>query len=214
MDVEKMKVSELKAALAEKSLDTKGNKAALIERLQAATNGTEGNVNVDDNSNKDNEIVDDKIEGESNVMKEITEKQNEEMGEADSEVKNLAGDQNGSAPAPVSFEDQQFVSKKPSGISFELHNPTPVKPQPKELVPPDQNTDAEEASSRSGAAAYFTEDVAGVDPGTGEAVVPLPPSTGYGLDESEDEDDDGPPGIGTVKLPAEVTKVLVRKIYN
>ena len=72
MDVEKMKVSELKAALAEKSLDTKGNKAALIERLQAATNGTEGNVNVDDNSNKDNEIVDDKIEGESNVMKEIT----------------------------------------------------------------------------------------------------------------------------------------------
>ena len=34
MDVEKMKVAELRAALAERGLDTKGNKPVLVARLK------------------------------------------------------------------------------------------------------------------------------------------------------------------------------------
>ena len=37
-----MKVSKLKAALAEQGLDTKGNKAALLERPRAASHNTDG----------------------------------------------------------------------------------------------------------------------------------------------------------------------------
>lgn len=201
-----MKVSELKAALAEKCLDTKGNKATLIERLQAATNSTEGNVNyVDDNTNKDNEMTDNKVERKlDNSGEEDDEDEDDKSVERPDNI-NSEEDQNGSA---TSFAEQKFVSQKPTGISFELHNPTPIKPQPKELVPPDQSIDPEEVSRRAGAAAYFAEDAGCLDPGTGEAVVPLPPSTGYGLDESEDDDDDGPPGIGTVKLPTALTKDL------
>ena len=214
-----MKVSELKAALAEKGLDTKGNKAALIERLQAATNNSEGNINNDDddvNTINGNETKNDKVEEEINdevedPAHEIVNDESEINLKDDSnhekvEVNDADMDNNESAEAP-NFEDQEFVTKKPSGISFELHDPTPVKPQPKELVPPDQNNETEDMSRRAGAAAYFADVANAVDPDTGEAVVPLPPSTGYGLEESEDDDDEGPPGTGTVELPAALTQV-------
>jgi len=215
-----MKVSELKATLAEKGLDTKGNKAALIERLQAATNNSEGNINKDDdddNTINGNETTNDKVEEEINdevedPAHEIVNDESEINLKDDSnhekvEVNDADMDNNESAEAP-NFEDQEFVTKKPSGISFELHDPTPVKPQPKELVPPDQNNETEDMSRRAGAAAYFADVANAVDPDTGEAVVPLPPSTGYGLEESEDDDDEGPPGTGTVELPAALTQDL------
>jgi len=212
MEVEKMKVSELKAALAEKGLDTKGNKAALIERLQAASSNSEGNIkNDDDNTNNDNNEImketNDETKEENKAIKEENES-NLNNASSNEEVEgNNTVEENGS-PETTAFEAQEFVSKKPSGISFELHDPTPVKPQPKELVPPEQSSDAEEVSRRAGAAAYFAEQAAAVDPDTGEAAVPLPPSTGYGLEESEDDEDEGPPGTGTVELPSVLTQDL------
>jgi len=216
MDVEKLKVSELKAALAEKGLDTKGNKAALIERLQAANSSDEGNVN-DCKSNNGNEIND-----QENIL--LNEKEacadNIVTEEKESDVKNNLEEDckidDVTIPEPLeqsnntTFEEQEFVSKKPTGVSFELHDPTPVKPQPKELLPPDDNRDqTDEGSRRAGAATYFSEKPG--DTGTGEAAVPLPPSTGYGLEESEDDDDEGPPGIGTVTLPSDISKDLEPK---
>lgn len=212
MEVEKMKVSELKAALAEQGLDTKGNKAALIERLQAASSNTEGNIkNDDDNTNNDNNEImketNDEIKEENEAVKDENESNlNDASSNEEVEGNNIL-EENGS-PEATAFEDQEFVSKKPSGISFELHDPTPVKPQPKELVPPEQSNDAEDLSRRAGAAAYFAEQAAAVDPDTGEAVVPLPPSTGYGLEESEDDEDEGPPGTGSVELPSVLTQDL------
>ena len=213
MEVKKIKVSELKAALAEKGLDTKGNKAALIERLQAASSNTEVNIkNDDDNTNNDNNEIMKETNDEIKEENEAVKDENESNLNDDSSIEEVEGnnivEENGS-PEATAFEDQEFVSKKPSGISFELHDPTPVKPQPKELVPPEQNPDAEEISRRAGAAAYFAEQAAAVDPDTGEAVVPLPPSTGYGLEESEDDDDEGPPGTGSVELPSVLTQVKV-----
>eukprot|EP00092_Neocalanus_flemingeri_P045044 GFUD01050165.1.p1 GENE.GFUD01050165.1~~GFUD01050165.1.p1 ORF type:complete len:1287 (-),score=400.71 GFUD01050165.1:284-4144(-) len=241
MDVEKMKVSDLKAALAEKGLDTKGNKAALIERLQAAVNHTEGNINNDDdNTNNDNNEIneDSKEENNENSMEDTSNTEenstedslnlNENSTEDSSKIEvnsiedssnfenaeNKTVEEGVGSPETVSFEDKEFVTKKPAGISFELHTPTPVKPQPKELVPTEPINEAEEASRRAGAAAYFADQTSIVDPGTGEAVVPLPPSTGYGLEESEDDDDEGPPGTGTVELPSALNQDLGKNKDN
>ena len=62
MDVENLKVTELKNALLARGLDTKGNKAALVERLQAAINESDDN---NDKVNSDETIHNEDIEEES-----------------------------------------------------------------------------------------------------------------------------------------------------
>lgn len=190
MDVEKLKVTELKAALAERGLDTKGNKAALMERLQGVLNQT------DDNNDKSN---DDKVEPSqeetngkdtANPEKETEEEANE--GEEDEEEPGVPGNEDG-----TTFEQQEYVRSKPVGISFGLHEPTKVKPQPKELtapapVTPDPGRDSN--NSRAGAADFFTGK---------EAAVPLPPTTSF-MEESEDEEEEAPPGVGDVELPVAI----------
>ena len=192
MDVEKLKVTELKAALAERGLDTKGNKAALMERLQGVLNQT------DDNNDKSN---DDKVEPSqeetngkdtANPEKETEEEANE--GEEDEEEPGVPGNEDG-----TTFEQQEFVRSKPVGISFGLHEPTKVKPQPKELTAPAPGPVTAEPgrdsnNSRAGAAAFFTGN---------EAAVPLPPTTSF-MEESEDEEEEAPPGVGDVELPVAI----------
>ena len=200
MDVDKMKVTELKAALAEKGLDTKGNKAALVERLQGVLNESD-----DDSKAYSNDIVEphttskEERNGDHNHSEEDDEEEEEPA---------VPGNEDGTA-----FEHQEYVRSKPAGISFGLHEPTKVKPQPRELVAPmvSQESDgagagevtAGETNGRAGAAAFFS----GGEGGTGEAAVPLPPTTSF-LEESDDEEEEGPPGVGNVELPAGIfTKV-------
>ena len=101
------------------------------------------------------------------------------------------------------FGNQEFVHSKPQGISFGLHEPTKVKPQPKEApVPaadPDPDTDSADARGRAAAASFFAAHSGG------EAAVPLPPSTSF-MEDSEDEEEEGPPGLGSVELPPEIFK--------
>ena len=110
----------------------------------------------------------------------------------------VPGNEDGTA-----FEHQEYVRSKPAGISFGLHEPTKVKPQPRELVAPAVSQEsagevtAGETKTRAGAAAFFS----GGEAGAGEAAVPLPPTTSF-LEESDDEEEEGPPGVGNVELPA------------
>ena len=67
----------------------------------------------------------------ANPEKETEEEANE--GEEDEEEPGVPGNEDG-----TTFEQQEFVRSKPVGISFGLHEPTKVKPQPKELSAPAQ----------------------------------------------------------------------------
>ena len=148
MEVEKLKVTELKAALAEKGLDTKGNKAALVERLQGVLNQTDDN---NDNSNDKVENSKEDRNGEDIINPEEEEKEEQEEEEEPA----VPGNEDG-----TTFDQQEFVRSKPAGISFGLHEPTKVKPQPKELAAPAEAAVAacsagEANNSRATAAAFF-----------------------------------------------------------
>ena len=191
MEVEKLKVTELKAALAEKGLDTKGNKAALVERLQGVLNQTDDN---NDNSNDKVENSKEDRNGEDIINPEEEEKEEQEEEEEPA----VPGNEDG-----TTFDQQEFVRSKPAGISFGLHEPTKVKPQPKELAAPAEAAVAacragEANNSRATAAAFFNGQEGGA-----EAAVPLPPSTSF-MEESEDEEEEAPPGVGDVELPVAI----------
>ena len=194
-----MKVTELKAALAERGLDTKGNKAALVERLQGVLDPSD-----DDNANS-NDIVQPPTTSQEDRngdhhADQPEEAENGEEEEEEEEEPAIPGNEDG-----MTFEQQEYVRSKPAGISFGLHEPTKVKPQPRELLAPavalgglqsggGGEVAAGETNTRAAAAAFFS----GAE---GAAVVPLPPTTSF-LEESEEEEEEGPPGLGNVELPA------------
>ena len=64
---------------------------------------------------------------------------------------------------------------------------------------PDPDTDSADARGRAAAASFFAAHSGG------EAAVPLPPSTSF-MEDSEDEEEEGPPGLGSVELPPEIFK--------
>ena len=198
-----MKVTELKAALAERGLDTKGNKAALVERLEGVLSQS------DDSKANSNDIVEppppttskEDRNGDHNHPEEDGE--GEEEGEEEEEPA-VPGNEDGNT-----FDHQEYVRSKPAGISFGLHEPTKVKPQPRELLAPAVALESAGAggevtageNTRAGAAAFFSGGEGG------EAAVPLPPTTSF-LEESDEEEEEGPPGVGNVELPAGIfTKV-------
>ena len=192
MDVEKMKVTELKAALAERGLDTKGNKAALVERLQGVLAPSD-----DSKANSNDKVEPPTISKEDRNGDHPEEAENGEEEEEEEEEPAVPGNEDG-----TTFEQQEFVRSKPAGISFGLHEPTKVKPQPRELLAPAvalglESGAAGETNTRAGAAAFF----GGAEGGAGEAAVPLPPTTSF-LEETDDEEEELPPGLGTVELPA------------
>ena len=191
-----MKVTELKAALAERGLDTKGNKAALVERLQGVLNDS------DDSNANSNDIVEPPTITTSKEDRngDHNHPENEEVeDEEEEEEPAVPGNEDGNT-----FEHQEYVRSKPAGISFGLHEPTKVKPQPRELLAPAAALEsaggtggvtAGDTNTRAGAAAFFSGGEGG------EAAVPLPPTTSF-LEESDDEEEEGPPGVGNVELPA------------
>ena len=205
-----MKVTELKAALAERGLDTKGNKAALVERLQEAED------NVDNNVTRDTPVENNGNNGGDLYNPEEVE-ENEENGEAGENGNGAVGDNeasvNGEGENGAGFDHKEFVHSKPQGISFGLHEPKPVKPQPKEAPvqsEADHEAAAEAASrARQGAASFFapgSESASGGGAPGAEAAVPLPPTTSF-MEDSEDEEEEGPPGLGNVELPIALNKV-------
>ena len=119
-----MKVTELKAALLERGLDTKGNKAALVQRLQDAetdnNDARDTSEDMNDNGNNGGEMYDPEEPGDA---------EEEEFAES---VVRANGDHDSDGEDGAGFDNKEFVQSKPQGISFGLHQPTPVKPQPKE----------------------------------------------------------------------------------
>jgi len=106
------------------------------------------------------------------------------------------------------FGDKNFVSVSSKGISFSLSAPKPAKPvpptpRPSSPGPELETAAASDAGRRSGAAAFFLSEVNRLNSKKKEAKVPLPPSFGYDIDDSGDEEEDGPPGMAPLKkLPA------------
>ena len=196
MELEKLKVTELKAALVERGLETKGNKAVLVQRLKEAMEQDEkeeeeavAEATTKAKSGGD-EIYNPEEETPSSPEPETN--GNNDNGENDDKEDKVDNDKNGDDNDGTGFEGQKFVQSKPSGISFGLHEPTKVKPQPKELQPPAVEVvqESPQETSRQGAAAFF----AGTGDGQ-EAAVPLPPSTSF-MEESDDDEEEGPPGLG------------------
>ena len=194
-----MKVTELKAALAERGLDTKGNKAALVERLGAALND-DNNDNLNDNDNNESNDGSRDKEHTSNGAELYNPEE-----ETPSSPEDNGGAENGENEVEAGFEGHEFVKSKPTGISFGLHQPTKVKPQPNELKPLTDDHESDQTVARQGAAAFFSGHQTPAETGAQgqEADVPLPPTTSF-MEESEDEEEEGPPGLGDVKLPTDV----------
>ena len=200
-NLDKMKVTELKAALAERGLDTKGNKAALVERLGAAIND-DNNDNFNDNDyNESNDASRDQDHTSAANGAELYNPEEETPSSPDDNDRDENGE-NGADDA--GFEGHEFVKTKPTGISFGLHQPTKVKPQPNELKPLTDDTESvsDQSVARQGAASFFSGHQTGDTAGQ-EADVPLPPTTSF-MEESEDEEEEGPPGLGDVQLPTDV----------
>ena len=124
--LDKLKVSELKALLAARGLEENGKKAALVDRLRAAKETEEETPetakDTDDNDEAD---LQESAEEDGNVENNVGDDDDGDENSKDNiedEGLNDAG----------KFEGQEFVTKKPEGISFGLHAATVKKPQPKE----------------------------------------------------------------------------------
>lgn len=223
MEVERMKVAELRSLLAERGLEESGKKADLVERLkEAMTSGQEKDML--DKHKKDNSK-----EGSANGKEGSEEESDESEDDEDEEASNER-DEAGEGPliddkGLKSIESREFVAKKPEGVSFGLHTPKIKRPQLNLPVPPieapvevasynnsictsnvinthetifhAQNQDSAVSSRRPGAAAFFG------DGSGGNTTVPLPPSAGYSLEESDGEEEEPPPGtepIGVMQV--------------
>ena len=121
--LDKLKVSELKALLAARGLEEHGKKAALVDRLRAAHETEEETPetakDTDDNDEAD---LQESTEEDGNDENNVGDDDESSKDNVEDEGLNDAG----------KFEGQEFVTKKPEGISFGLHAATVKKPQPKE----------------------------------------------------------------------------------
>ena len=138
-----MKVAELRSLLAERGLEESGKKADLVERLkEAMASDLEKEIMIDkhkkDNSKEGSVNGKNGSEGEE-------ESEESEDGE-DEDASNGRGDvslpkKTGEGPLNddkdfKSIGSQEFVAKKPEGVSFGLHTPKIKRPQLNLPVPP------------------------------------------------------------------------------
>ena len=130
--VERMKVTELRSMLAERGLEESGKKADLVERLKEAMASGQERDMLDVKHTKDNSK-----EGSANG-KEGSEESEEESEESEDEEEEAEAskepDKTGKGPLidDKDFKrigDQEFVVKKPEGVSFGLHTPKIKRPQ-------------------------------------------------------------------------------------
>lgn len=120
MILEKLRVSDLKVLLAERGLDEHGKKSELVARLRAGMETDDTKTKTENKTDTDDTEKDDKDEDLEET--EEDEKEEDSNDEDSSETPSQDG----------VFKDKEFISKKPEGISFELHSATVKKPQPKE----------------------------------------------------------------------------------
>ena len=113
-----MKVAELRSLLVERGLEESGKKADLVERLKEAL-ASDHEKDLPDKHKTDNSK-----EGSANGNGG-SEQESEES--EDEEASNEGGGSIGS---------QEFISKKPEGISFGLHTPKIKRPRLNLPVPP------------------------------------------------------------------------------
>ena len=143
MEVERMKVAELRSLLAERGLEDSGKKADLVERLKEAMASDqekklmldknkkgvskEGSANGKDGSEEE--------ESEESEDEEDEEAINEQRGDVSLPKKAGEGSLNDDKDLK-SIGSQEFVAKKPEGVSFGLHTPKIKRPQLSLPVPP------------------------------------------------------------------------------
>ena len=132
-----LQVPELRDALADLGLDTKGNKPVLVARLKehlAKDQGRNQDVAADQGRNLPGPAA----EYDPTEPTEDTEPRTE-------------------------FGEKAFVNVNPRGISFSLSAPRPAKPAPPPQRPPSPGPQLESpglpAARRSGAAAFFLNEV-------------------------------------------------------
>ena len=105
MDLEKLKVTDLKNALLERGLDTKGNKAALVERLQAAINESDDN---NDRVNPNTESSEESREKETSNGEQVYNPEEETPSSPENGEHSRNGDNDETADG--GFENQESIA--------------------------------------------------------------------------------------------------------
>ena len=222
MEVERMKVAELKSMLAERGLEESGKKAELVERLKEAmmtSDHQDDNLKTEFNSKEGSANGNGKEEGSD---EESEESEDEEASYEREEVP--SSKEAGEGPLNddkdlKSIGSQEFVTKKPETVSFGLHTPKIKRPQLNLPVPPveataevhmllkkfvkksavplqyyDTHTITNEQETTLSSSRRPGAAAFFGDGSGGNTTVPLPPSAGYSLEESDGEEEEPPPG--------------------
>ena len=118
-----MKVAELRSLLVERGLEESGKKADLVERLKEAL-ASDHEKDLPDKHKTDNSN-EGSANGNGGSEQESEESEDEE-----------ASNEGGGASPLNKIGSQEFISKKPEGISFGLHTPKIKRPRLNLPVPP------------------------------------------------------------------------------
>ena len=140
MEVERLKVAELRSLLAERGLEESGKKAELIERLKEAMMTSDQDDNLkSDNSKEGSANGNGKEEGSEEESEDSEDEEDEEasyeQGDVSSRNETVEGPLNDDKDLK-SIGSQEFVTKKPETVSFGLHTPKIKRPQLNLPVPP------------------------------------------------------------------------------
>ena len=131
-----MKVSELRSMLEERGLDQGGKKADLVERLKESLASESLHDNKQDNSKKSHSNGMEGAEDEEDFEDEGDEASDDQ--ESSTGIKRDAEEESLNDRGINNLASQEFVSKKPEGISFGLHTPKIKRP---EIKPPPTQPD-------------------------------------------------------------------------
>ena len=131
-----MKVSELRSMLEERGLDQGGKKADLVERLKESLASESLLDNKQDNSKESHSNGNEGAEDEEEFEDEGDEASDDQ--ESSTSIKRDAEEESLNDRAINNLASQEFVTKKPEGISFGLHTPKIKRP---EIKPPPTQPD-------------------------------------------------------------------------
>ena len=136
-----MKVAELRSLLVERGLEESGKKADLVERLKEAL-ASDHEKDLPDKHKTDNS-KEGSANGNGGSEQESEESEDEEASNEGGGASPLNKIGDGPLNDGKDFESigsQEFISKKPEGISFGLHTPKIKRPRLNLPVPPVEDT--------------------------------------------------------------------------
>ena len=131
-----MKVSELRSMLEERGLNQSGKKADLVERLKESLASESLHDNKQDNSKECHSNGKEGAEDEEDFEDEGDEASDDQ--ESSTGIKRDAEEEPLNDRGINNLASQEFVTKKPEGISFGLHTPKIKRP---EIKPPPTQPD-------------------------------------------------------------------------